>query len=74
MRKRGTNNATARDNDARPATIASQSVRIDLGPNFSRFIDAAGNLMTRVQWRVLSPTASNTWQVSIDQAVWPAGL
>jgi WD40 repeat protein len=60
--------------DARPATTAYQSVRINLGPNFSRFIDAAGNLMARVKWSVLSPIASNTWQVSVDQAVWPAGL
>ena len=60
--------------DARPATTAYQSIRVDLGPNFSRFIDAAGNLMTRVKWSALSPIASTTWEVSVDQAVWTAGL
>ena len=60
--------------DARPAITAYQSIRVDLGPNFSRFIDAVGNLMTRVKWSVLSPIASTTWEVNVDQAVWAAGL
>jgi hypothetical protein len=57
--------------DARPVTKANQSTRVDLGRNFSRFIDAAGNLTARVKW---SPIGSGAWQVSVDQAVWSAGL
>ena len=60
--------------DSRPATTIDQTVRVDLGPNFSRFIDAAGNLMARVKWFPLSQDGSRTWQVSVDQAVWAAGL
>lgn len=60
--------------DSRPATTAYQSVRVDLGPNFSRFIDAAGNFTARVKWSASSPNGSRTWQVSVDQAIWAAGL
>jgi hypothetical protein len=60
--------------DSRPATTTDQNVRVDLGPNFSRFIDATGNLMARVKWFPLSQAGSRSWQVSVDQAVWAAGL
>ena len=59
--------------DSRPATTTDQTVRLDLGPNFSRFIDPSGNLMARVKWFPLSPNGSRSWQVSVDQAVWAAG-
>ena len=60
--------------DARPATTAYQSIRIDLGPNFGRFIDTAGNLKARVKWSLLPSSRSRPWQVRLDQAVWSAGL
>jgi hypothetical protein len=60
--------------DSRPATTIDQTVRVDLGPNFFRFIDPKGNLMARVKWFPLSQNISRTWRVSIDQAIWAAGL
>jgi WD40 repeat protein len=62
--------------DSRFTTIEDQTARIDLGPNFSRFIDSAGNLKARVQWfgSGLSGLSTGPWQVNVDQAVWAAGL
>jgi WD40 repeat protein len=48
-----------------------QSIRIDLGSNFSRFIDAGGNVHARIKW---GPAARAGWQIRIDQAMWSAGL
>jgi len=60
--------------DTRRITTLDRSARIDLGPNFSRFIDAAGNVMARVKWSALSPNELKAWQVNVDQAVWSSGL
>jgi hypothetical protein len=59
---------------SRPATLTDDAARIDLGPNFARFLDPAGNLKARVKWSSFSPKAARTWQVSVNQAVWAAGL
>jgi WD40 repeat protein len=59
--------------DTRPAATTDQAVRIELGPNVMRYIDGSGNMTARVKW-FSSPTASRTWQVSVDQAIWAAGL
>jgi len=60
--------------DTRPATTADQTVRVDLGPNFARFIDPASDVLARLKWNPSTQTGSRSWQVSVDQAVWAAGL
>jgi hypothetical protein len=60
--------------DTRPATTTDQTARIDLGPNFARFIDPAGDFLARLKWNPLTQTGSRSWQVNVDQAVWAAGL
>lgn len=60
--------------DTHPATTTDQTVRVDLGPNFARFIDPAGDFLARLKWNPLTQTGSRSWQVSVDQAVWAAGL
>ncbi len=60
--------------DTRPATTTEQTVRIELGPNFARFIDPSGNFVARTKWFSVSPNNSRSWQISVDQAVWSAGL
>jgi WD40 repeat protein len=62
--------------DTHTATIRDQTVRVDLGPNFSRFIDASGNVTARVKWSGfgLMPAGARLWQVSVNQAVWATGL
>lgn len=59
--------------DARPAATTDQTLRILLGPNILRYIDASGNILARVKW-FGSPNGSRSWQISVDQAIWPAGL
>jgi WD40 repeat protein len=60
--------------DSRSAATTDQTVRIDLGSNFARFIDAAGNLKARVKWSLAPSGRSRAYQVSVDQGVWAAGL
>ncbi len=62
--------------DTHTTTTRDQTVRVDLGPNFSRFIDASGNVMARMKWSGfgLMPSGARLWQVSVNQAVWATGL
>lgn len=62
--------------DTHTTTTRDQTVRVDLGPNFSRFIDASGNVMARMKWSGsgLMPSGARIWQVNVNQAVWAAGL
>lgn len=60
--------------DSRTATIADQITRVDLGANYARFLDASGNFRARIQFRQIAATFAASWRVSIDQAVWSAGL
>jgi WD40 repeat protein len=60
--------------DSRSATTTDQTVRVDLGSNFARFIDASGNLKARVKWSLAPSGRARAYQVSVDQAVWAAGL
>lgn len=61
--------------DARPAaTSADETLRVILGPNIARYIDASGNVLARLKWSPGSQAISRSWQVNLDQAVWSAGL
>ncbi|HVT12783.1 MAG TPA: WD40 repeat domain-containing protein [Fimbriimonadaceae bacterium] len=60
--------------DARAATVADQTTRVDLGANFGQYLDGSGNFRTVVQFRQVAATLSASWRVSIDRAVWSAGL
>lgn len=62
--------------DTHTTTTRDQTVRVDVGPNFSRFIDSSGNVMARVKWSGFGfmPSGARIWQVSVNQAVWAAGL
>jgi hypothetical protein len=65
--------------DSRSAALNNEPVRIDLGTDFKRFVDATGNVAARVKWSATSrndldrPLPSD-WTVTLDQAVWSAGL
>lgn len=56
--------------DARNITTSEQTVRVDLGPNFARFIDLAGNVSARLKYS----SFANDWNITVDQAIWAAGL
>ncbi|MEP6808820.1 MAG: WD40 repeat domain-containing protein [Chthoniobacterales bacterium] len=60
--------------DSRTITTANGTARIDLGPDFARFVDAAGNLSARVKWFSPPAKGSHDWTVVIDQAIWAVGL
>lgn len=60
--------------DTRPAATTDLNLRIVLGPNIVRYIDASGNVTARVKWFPLSPNISRSWQISVDQAIWAVGL
>jgi hypothetical protein len=66
--------------DSHPLTTVEQTIRVDFGANFARFVDKAGNLAARLKWSRPSvngkrpESAPNDWLVTLDQTVWAAGL
>lgn len=60
--------------DSRPAGTSDQAIRIDVGPNFARFIDGAGNLSARIKWRAAGLINGSRWEIRIDRAAWSVGL
>lgn len=71
---RNAQNGTFELVDTRPAATTDQTLRVVLGPNIFRYIDSSGNVMARVKWLPSSQNLSRSWQISIDQAIWPVGL
>ncbi len=62
--------------DARPLTTSAQTIRIDLGRRFARFLDAKGNVTAQARY---SPDNDREilwrdWSIAIDQAIWASGL
>jgi WD40 repeat protein len=71
---RNAQNGTFELIDTRPAATIEQTLRLLLGPNIVRYIDASGNVTARVKWFSPSQNVSRSWQISVDQAIWAVGL
>ncbi len=59
--------------DSRPLTTTAQTIRIDLGRRFARFIDATGQVTAQARY-FPDEAAGSEWTVTIDQAIWASGL
>ena len=57
--------------DVRDESFNTDSVAtIDISSGISNFVDASGNVQTRIGWRQTGFVINFPWEVRLDQAVW----
>ncbi len=62
--------------DGRWLTADAQTIRVDLGRQFARYIDPSGQVSAQVKYFPDNEHEApwRDWEIRIDQAVWAAGL